>query len=136
MNCSTVVATIEIIEKSHFNDMWQGNTKARGSSHVSLILVAGTNVLYANDYEMASKVAIDSEKPSLGRIQADFVAPPHSPASIKRSISRVERTPELAHADLFAGLSSDTPLKEGHIFTRLKVGGKNEQERCRIFHDT
>ena len=44
MNCSTVVATIEIIEKSHFNDMWQGNTKARGSSLVSLILVAGTTL--------------------------------------------------------------------------------------------
>ena len=64
---------------------------------------------------MPSKVAIDPEEPSLGRIRADSVAPPHSPASIKRCISRVERTPELAHADLFAGISCKTPLKEGHI---------------------
>ena len=72
-------------------------------------------LLYANDYEMASKVAIDPGRPSLGRIRADFVVPQHSPASILRCISRVERTPELAHADLFADTSSDTPLKEGHI---------------------
>ena len=64
---------------------------------------------------MASKVVIDPKTPSLGRIRADSVAPPHSPASIKRCISRVERTPELAHADLFADLSSDTPLKEDYI---------------------
>ena len=64
---------------------------------------------------MPSKVAFDPEEPSLGRIRADCVAPPHSPASIKRCISRVEGTPALAHANLFANISSDTPLKEGHI---------------------
>jgi hypothetical protein len=64
---------------------------------------------------MPSKVAFDPEEPSLGRIQANSVAPPHSPASIKRCISRVEKTPALADADLFADISSDTPLKEGHI---------------------
>ena len=73
--------------------------------------------LYVDDYEMASKVAFDPEEPSLGRIQADSVAPPHSPASIKRCISRVEGTPELAHADLFADISCKTPIKEGHIST-------------------
>jgi len=72
-------------------------------------------LLYADEYEMPSKVAFDPEEPSLGRIRADSIAPPHSPASIKRCISRVERTPELAHADLFADISSDNPLKEGHI---------------------
>ena len=67
---------------------------------------------------MRSKVAIDSREPSLGRIRADSVAPPHSPTSIKRCISRVERNPTLAsvwHADLFASTSSDTPLEECHI---------------------
>ena len=72
-------------------------------------------LLFADDYQMPSKAAIDPEEPSLGRIRADSVAPPHSPASIKRCISRVERTPALAHADLFADISCDTPLKEGHI---------------------
>ena len=64
---------------------------------------------------MPSRVAIDPGKPSLGRIRADSVPPPHSPASIKRCISRVERNPELALSDLFADISCDTPLKEGHI---------------------
>ena len=72
-------------------------------------------LLYANDDEMASKVAIDPEIPSLGRIRADSVSPPLSPASIKRCISRVEKTPALAHANLFADISCDTPLKEGYI---------------------
>ena len=67
---------------------------------------------------MPSKVAFDPEEPSLGRIRVDSIAPPHSPASIKRCISRVERNPALAlpeHADLFADSSSDTPFKDGHI---------------------
>ena len=72
-------------------------------------------LLYADDYEMPSKVAVDPEEPSLGRIRADSVAPPHSPASIKRCISRVEKTPALARADLFADISCDTPLEEGYI---------------------
>jgi hypothetical protein len=72
-------------------------------------------LLYATDYEMPSKAAFDQEDPSLGRIRADSVAPPHSPASIKRCISRVERTPALAHANIFADISCHTPLKEGHM---------------------
>ena len=71
--------------------------------------------LYADNFVMPSKVAFDPEEPSLGRIWADSVAPPHSPASIKRCISRVERNPALAHADLFANVLCDTPLKEGYI---------------------
>ena len=65
---------------------------------------------------MPSKVAFDREETSLGRIRADFIAPPRSPTSIKRCISRVEEIPALAwHSDLFADTSCDTPLKEGHI---------------------
>ena len=71
--------------------------------------------LYANDCEIPSKVAFDQEEPSIGRIRADFIAPPHSPASIKRCISRVEGRPALLRADLFADTSCDTPLTEGHI---------------------
>ena len=72
-------------------------------------------LLYADEYEMPSKAAFDPEEPSLGRIRADYIAPPHSLASIKRLISRVERTPALAHANLFADISCDAPLKEGYV---------------------
>ena len=75
-------------------------------------------LLYADDYEIPSKVALNPEESSLGRIRADSVAPPHSPATIKRCISRVEGNRALAfpgYADLFADTSCDTPFKEGHI---------------------
>ena len=65
--------------------------------------------------EIPSKVAIDPEEPSLGRIRADCVAPPHSPTSIKRCISRVEGNPALLQSDLFADTRCDTPLAEGNI---------------------
>jgi hypothetical protein len=73
--------------------------------------------LYADDGEMPSKVAIDPEEPSLGRIRADSITPPHSPLTIKRCISKVERSPEFASADaaVFADITCNTPLKEGHI---------------------
>ena len=71
--------------------------------------------LYANNSDVPSKVAFDEEEPSLGRIRGDSVAPPHSLTSIKRHISRVEETQELANADIFADISSDAPLKEGNI---------------------
>ena len=72
-------------------------------------------LLYADDWVVPSKVAFDEEEPFLGRIRCDSVAPPHTLASIKRHISRVEKTPGLANADLFANISSDAPLKEGNI---------------------
>ena len=79
-------------------------------------------LLYVDEYEISSKVAFDLEVPSLGRIRADSVAPPHSLASIKRCISRVERTPALAGADLFADISCNTPLKKVDIST-LRTDG-------------
>ena len=39
-------------------------------------------LLYADGYEIPSKVANDPEEPSIGRIRADSVAPPHNPSSI------------------------------------------------------
>jgi hypothetical protein len=89
-------------------------------------------LLYADGYEMPSKVAIDPEEPCLGRIRAESIAPPHTPNSIKRYISRVERNPELAHANLFADTLCDTPLK-GHIsFLRTDGPGLSQNEPMAI----
>ena len=71
--------------------------------------------LYADKYEIPSKIAFDPEHPSLGRIRADSITPPHSPVTIKRCISRVEKTPALANADLFADILCNTSLKKGYI---------------------
>ena len=85
---------------------------------------------------MASKVAFDPEEPSLGRIPAESIAPPHTPTSIKRCISRVERNPALAwHTDLFTDLSCNTPLKEGHItILRTDGPGLSPNEPMAIVH--
>ena len=91
-------------------------------SYFSFVLNISTTVtgevyylLYADNYELTSKVAFDPEESSLGRIQAVSISPPHSPATIKRCISRVERTPAIAHADLFADITCNSPLKEDYI---------------------
>ena len=71
--------------------------------------------VFANNSDVPSKVAFDQELPSLGCIRCDSIAPPHTPASIKRRISRVEETPELVNSNLFATIRDDSPLKEAHI---------------------
>ena len=82
---------------------------------------------------MPSKVAFDPEEPSLGRIQADSILPPHSPATIKRCISKVERTPAIAYAELFADISCNTPLKEEHIsFLRTDYPGLSAKDPMAI----
>ena len=71
--------------------------------------------LYADGYEMPSRVANDPMEPSVGRIRADSIPPPHTPTSIKLCISRVEGKPEFVNSDLFVDTTSDSPLQDGHI---------------------
>jgi len=71
--------------------------------------------LYNANCEMPSKASFITEEPSLGRIRADFVAPPHTPASIKWCISRVEKNADLSAGNLFADLYCDSPIPDGHI---------------------
>ena len=81
-------------------------------------------VLYADGCAIQSKAAFDFKKLFLGRIRVDSVAPPHSVASIKRCLSRVERNLAIAYAaDLFVDISGETPLKEGHISLRTDGPG-------------
>jgi len=68
--------------------------------------------LYNKDHDMPSKASFDPEEPSLGRIRVDSVPPPHTPASIKRCIGRVESRPGLTFGNLYATRSSTTPMKE------------------------
>jgi hypothetical protein len=71
--------------------------------------------LYTLDGETPSKVAFMPEEPSLGRIRADAVALPHTTASIRRHISRVEDNPALASAGIFADRSCETSMNETYI---------------------
>jgi hypothetical protein len=89
--------------------------------------------LYAQGYETPSKVAFDLEEPSLGRVRMDAIAPPHTPSSIKRHISRVEKTLPLLSANLFADISCDTPLTESHVSTlRNDIPGQSPEEPMAI----
>ena len=90
--------------------------------------------LYSDGYEMPSKLSNNPEEPSIGRIPADSIAPPHSPISIKLCISRVEGNPALAwHADLFPDTSCDSPLKDSHIsFLRTDGPGLSPNEPIAI----
>ena len=74
-------------------------------------------LLYADGGLIPSKMAIDldSEDPFVARIRADYIAPPHGLASFKGCLSRVERNPLLARADIFEDISSATPLEEGQM---------------------
>ena len=92
--------------------------------------------IYADDSEIPSKVANDPEEPSIGRIRVDSISPPHSPTSIKRCISRVEKNPALVNFDLFADTSCDTPLAEGHVsILRTDGPGLSPNEPMAIVQD-
>ena len=91
--------------------------------------------LYADGYEMPSRVANDPMEPSVGRIRADSIPPPHTPTSIKLCISRVEEKPALVNSDLFVDISCDSPLKEGYIsFLRTDGPGLSPDEPMFIVH--
>ena len=89
--------------------------------------------IYADDSVIPSKVANDPEEPSIGRIRADCIAPPHSPTSIKLCISRVEGNRALSYSDFFADTSCETPLTEGYIsFLRNDGPGLSPNEPMAI----
>jgi hypothetical protein len=68
--------------------------------------------LYTKGCEVPSKMPINAEEPSLARIRADSVAPPHTVESVKRCISAVERNLAARYGDLYANISCDTPMNK------------------------
>jgi len=64
---------------------------------------------------MPSRNAISRGDSSLARIKALSVAPPHTVASIKRCLCAIERIGDYKGSKIFAELSSEDPLEEGHI---------------------
>jgi hypothetical protein len=57
----------------------------------------------------------DSNKPFVGRLNVDCIPPPHTVASIKRCISKLEHIPKPEACQLFASISSEYPMSGGHI---------------------
>jgi hypothetical protein len=55
---------------------------------------------------------VDPDDLPLGRIDAHFVAPPHTVASLKRCISNAERFTYFDCDKLFIDISSDSPMDD------------------------
>ena len=83
-------------------------------------LLREVHYMLYDTYEIPSEVAFDPEQPSLGRIRVDSVTPPHNYVIIKRCISKVEQTPAITYASLFADISCNTPLKEDQTISFLR----------------
>ena len=102
---------------------------------LTFLLLREVYYLLYDNYEIPSKVAFDPEQPSLGRIRVDSVTPPHNYVTIKRCISRVEKTLAIAYAYLFADISCNTPLKEDNTaitFLRGDYPGLSPKEPMAI----
>jgi len=71
--------------------------------------------VYTENGEMASRHPVNSKDPSLTRVRALAVAPPHTVASIKRCLCTIEHIGNYDGAKIFETLSSETPMEEGHV---------------------
>jgi hypothetical protein len=74
--------------------------------------------VYTARGEIPSKQPVDPDDPSLGRIKLDSIPPPRTVASMKRTISRVEKVecPQFLpwQAKLFVNMFSESPMDEAH----------------------
>jgi len=89
-------------------------------------------MLYSDGVPKKSRVAINPEEPSLGRIRADYITPPHTLASFKLCLSRVEKNIKLVYYSKIFENSCDTQLKEGHISLRADGPGLSSDEPMTI----
>lgn len=71
--------------------------------------------LYTEDGAIRSKTNFDAYEDGLGRIPILNIAPPHTPDSIKRSISRAEDDPALINAVLYAEILSESPMEHDFV---------------------
>lgn len=108
------------------NDIDQSDSEPRYCTYVHLIIIISLLLtaillikvyyqLYKNNGDIHSKASFDPEEPSLGRIRALHVAPPHTATSIKRCVAKNEQNPLLASGQLYANISGDTPVDDVHV---------------------
>jgi hypothetical protein len=72
--------------------------------------------VYTEDEAVPCTQPFDPSNPYLGRIDANLVPPPHTVASIKRSLSRVEKIADHTRTRLFTLTSTTRPLdNEEHL---------------------
>lgn len=69
--------------------------------------------LYAEDGAIQSMNPVYTDDPSLGRIAAELVTPPHTVISLKRCLSGIENIDDNIPTTLFVAASSQTPMDDG-----------------------
>jgi hypothetical protein len=79
--------------------------------------------VYTQDGAVQSKHPVYSNDASLGRINANWVAPPHTAASIKRHLSKEEQIADHTCTSLFNNISSPSALADGDIVLILTGTG-------------
>lgn len=88
--------------------------------------------LFTEDGEVPSKCPVNKDDPSLARIDARLIAPPHTVASIKRCLANFEGLGyfiSASSAKLYVNLLSESPMDREHvsILTSHRPGSTPEE---------
>jgi len=78
--------------------------------------------IYGEDGAIPCKRPVNSNDPYLARIKANQVKPPHTVSSLKRCILKAEDLPSWVDINLFADISSQSPMTEGRISLLTRDG--------------
>lgn len=71
--------------------------------------------VYTENGEIPARHPLNSDDPSLTRIKALSVAPPHTVASIKRCLCAAERIGDFKGSKIFYDLTSESPMEAGAV---------------------
>ncbi|KAJ7651332.1 hypothetical protein FB45DRAFT_820840 [Roridomyces roridus] len=78
--------------------------------------------LYTRVGEDTSTLSFDANQPAIGCIERSHIAPPFTPASIRRCIAKAERKPVYAYfSAVYADIMAQKPLHD-HMPIRAEVG--------------
>ena len=71
--------------------------------------------VYKRNGAILSKQPVNSDDPSVGRINVDYIPPPHTAKSIMRCISKIEEVGDFGISQLFTSISVESPVGDGHV---------------------
>jgi hypothetical protein len=71
--------------------------------------------VYGSHTAVPSKHPVDSNEPSVGRINVNCIPPPHTAKSIIRCISKIEKVEKFGILRLFTSISDESPIGDGHV---------------------
>jgi hypothetical protein len=100
-----------------------------GSDTIALVFYR----IYNEDGGVPSEVPVDSKHPYLACIDGHLVAPPHTVASIKRCICKVEKIPNKDQdVQLFGSASETTPMNDDEHLAVLEGTGPGSSPKLSL----